>query len=501
MISKAEIESLILREPAFDDIMCGLNVAPTIASGMIEEIKKVVAIARKFTDSVVRPYALELDKKLHEDPEYLPWDFINKANEWGLYTMWMPKFFGGRGYSMYSATLFMEEVGSVCMAMANLIGVHYLGMASLGASCNTALMSKVFRDVVDGEKTGEPKIISLAITEPDAGTDVEESELLDKGNITCHAKRVKDGYILNGSKIFISNGHLSKWHVIIAYSNLEKPSENVVMMVVRTGQKGFSFGRHEKKMGQRGCPASELIFSDCFVADEFVAIDANHVGDFKRPPRQTFQQLIDYVLGATRSGVGGFGAAVARGAYEKALKFANNTKVDGKLLVNHEWAQCMLAEMYKNITLARLACMDGSHASGLYGSAKTLQSKQAYYFSKFAPDFIFDKALPGILNTKTATRLMRKTSFDEQTDSEIHRTSGLGALAKFSGTDLGMKNCHMALELMGQAGLRHDMGAEKILRDAKLLQIYEGTNQLNRLTLFKCLISGSCPSARVFQDS
>jgi alkylation response protein AidB-like acyl-CoA dehydrogenase len=98
------------------------------------------------------------------------------------------------------------------------------------------------------------------------------------------------------------------------------------------------------------------------------------------------------------------------------------------------------------------------------------------------------------------TKLFRKKQMDGQTDDEMHRTSGWGSLAKFSATDIGMRNCHMALEMMGQAGLRHDRGAEKILRDAKLLQIYEGTNQLNRLNLFKCLIAGDIPQAVVFDE-
>jgi len=79
------------------------------------------------------------------------------------------------------------------------------------------------------------------------------------------------------------------------------------------------------------------------------------------------------------------------------------------------------------------------------------------------------------------------------------RVSGLGSLTKFTATDLGMKNCHMALEMMGQTGLRHDNRMEKQLRDAKLLQIYKGTNQLNRLNLFKCLIGRDIPEVRCFE--
>jgi alkylation response protein AidB-like acyl-CoA dehydrogenase len=108
-------------------------------------------------------------------------------------------------------------------------------------------------------------------------------------------------------------------------------------------------------------------------------------------------------------------------------------------------------------------------------------------------------ALPIFLEKPLITALLQKFAFDFQTDREIQVSSGMASLAKFAGTDAGIKNCHMAIELMGQAGLRHDMRVEKYLRDAKLLQIYEGTNQLNRLNLFKCLIARSIPHVSQFE--
>ena len=89
---------------------------------------------------------------------------------------------------------------------------------------------------------------------------------------------------------------------------------------------------------------------------------------------------------------------------------------------------------------------------------------------------------------------------EDQKDDQIARTAGWASLSKFAGTDAGVKNTHMALEIMGQAGIRHDRGAEKLFRDAKLLQIYEGTNQLNRLNLFKCLIARDNPQVTVFNN-
>ena len=96
------------------------------------------------------------------------------------------------------------------------------------------------------------------------------------------------------------------------------------------------------------------------------------------------------------------------------------------------------------------------------------------------------------------TWAIRKLYFDWQSDDEIARTDGWGSIAKVVGTDAGIKNCRMALEIMGKAGVRHDQQAEKFLRDCKLYQIYEGTNQINRLEVFKWFLKRSCPETVCF---
>ncbi len=507
MLSRSEKQSLLARSPRFDDAFTGLTAASKIPRGLVRESREVVALARKFNDEVVRPYTRTLDTRMHEDPDFLPYEFVSTANEWGFYTMWIPRIFGGQGYNMPGMSIFVEEIGSVCLAMANLIGVHYLGVATLCATWNVGMINRLCREVADGEKTGVPCLISLAITEPGAGTDVEEVDLVDKGNITCLAKKVDGGYLVNGSKIFISNGHLSTWHMLIAYSDLKKPSENTVMMAVKTGADGFSFGRMEHKLGQKGCPASELIFKDCFVSDDDVCFDWNSAATDKpgtvkpkRGRKEATQQVIDFVVSATRAGVGAFATGAARGAYEEALAFAAETEVNGKPLINHEWAQCLLAEMYKNVVTARLTYMEANYANGLYGFFKLLQQKILFYYMKYMPTVIIEKLVSPILNATASTWLFRKLMADMQTDEEMNRCSGLASLSKFAASDAGIKNCQLALELMGQAGLRHDRRAEKFLRDAKLLQIYEGTNQLNRLNLFKCLIGCDYPQVTVFDE-
>jgi len=190
---------------------------------------------------------LELDLKMTRDHDYLPWEFIKKANEWGFYTMFIPKIFGGKGYNFSCIGYFIEEISSACLAMGNLIGVHYLGVSMLTSSWNLKMMNKILSEVAQGEKTGKPCLLTLAMTEPDAGTDSQNTEFMNTGNLRCHAQKVDGGYIVNGTKIFISCGHLSTWHMVHAYTDLDRAAENTVMFAVKTGAKGFSFGKTEKK--------------------------------------------------------------------------------------------------------------------------------------------------------------------------------------------------------------------------------------------------------------
>ena len=276
MLTNSEVASRLSRFPNFEDTWLGLSYAPHMPKHMVKETREVIAIARKFNEEVAKPLALKLDRLTHEDPDYLPWELVEEANRWGFYTMWIPKLFGGQGYNMPSMSCFSEEVASACVGIMNVIGVHYLAVAGLISSGNTRLAKRILREVIDGEKTGKPCVLALATTEPGAGTDVEEVDLVDKGKVTCQAKKVKGGYIVNGTKVFISMGHVSSWTVLYAYEDTKRPSETTIGFVVKTGAKGFSFGSHENKMGQRVCPASVLIFEDCFIPDDQVLFSSDH---------------------------------------------------------------------------------------------------------------------------------------------------------------------------------------------------------------------------------
>jgi alkylation response protein AidB-like acyl-CoA dehydrogenase len=500
MITREEINALNCESPGFDETFFSLNAVGKKPVDIKKETRKIIALARKFNKEVVRPHALLLDLKVQEDPNHIPWDFVEKANAWGFYTLWIPKLFGGKGTNQPSISIFLEEIASECLGMANLIAVHYLSFAAAVSTWNFKLLSRLCQDAANGERTGKPCLMSLAQTEPGAGTDVENTDLMNKGTVSCHARKVIGGYVVNGTKVFISNGHLSHWHIVVAYEDLNRPSETMMMLAVETGAEGFSLGRIEKKMGQKACPASEMMFNNCFIPDENVFYNADQWKIYKRSPAQTNMQIMDYYLSGSRASVGALGVGVARSAFNAALDYAGKTTLNGRRMINLEWVQSMLAEMYSNIVLGRLAYIEANYASSLYGMSKWITQKHIYYVMKYTPDYIYKKFLQPLLVKKSVTTLSRRLYFDLQKDAEINRTSGLSSLAKSVGTDLGLKNCNMALELMGQSGLRHDHRVEKCLRDAKLLQIYEGTNQLNRLNLFKCMIAKDLEQVDVFDE-
>lgn len=492
MISRQEIVTLNKREPRFEDIMCSLEATRRQPKGIIGESKKVIAIARKFNDEVVRQANLEIDRRCQEDYRYLPWEYVHQANTYGLYTLFLPKMFGGKGYSPASMCYYLEELATECVGMANMVGAHYLGLTFLLSTANMKITEKICREVVDGEKSGEPCLLTLAMTEPNAGTDSQNMEFMDTGGLACHAQKTDNGYVINGTKIFISMGHMSTWHIVQAYTDLKTASESIVTFAVKTGQKGFSFGKQEKKMGQKASVASELIFNDCFIPDDQVCLDNQQAKFLKRSIKETNAQVFAYIWSASRTGVGALCVGVARGAFETAMDFAATHEIDEKRLINQEWCQSMLAEMYKNVAAGRCVYNEANYANGMYGLLKLMNIKPIYYANRYLPKMVLFKLFSWLFTKKATTTWTRRFYFDFQKDDDIDRVDGWGSLAKFSGSDAGMANCRMALEIMGLAGLRHDMRAEKMMRDAKLLQIYEGTNQINRLNLFKRLLARSC---------
>ncbi len=467
-------------------------------AGWMQDIEQAIALAHRFNEEVVKPCYLQLDAFIQDHPQELPLAFIEQAAQWRLFSLWVPRMLGGGGWNFLSLYAFLEEVSSVCVGLANVIGVHYLGAATLMATWNTRLMQEIFSDVCQGERLGQPRLISLAITEPGAGTDMEETELLERVRTGTVARLQAHGdYLLDGCKVFISNGHVSTWHMVIAAEDRRRAADTGVVLAVHREDPGFSLGAHENKMGQKACVASELLFAGCRVPAHRVAYAPAQSAALGASHRDMIQLIIDYVVSSTRAGVAAFAAGVAQGSYRTAMHYAAGKTLPQGRLITQQWAQSCLSEMAKNAQLARQTWIDSACANSLDGLYAPLFSPALMLMDRHAPAKPWKKWVGVALRQPAVMRQIRLRYMKNYSRSRQHKVSGTASMAKFACSDLGLRNALLALELMGADGLRQDHGAEKFLRDAKLLQIYEGSNQLNRINYFKCSLRAD-EQVRVF---
>jgi alkylation response protein AidB-like acyl-CoA dehydrogenase len=382
---------------------------------------------------------------------------------------------GGLGDGTAIAPMIMaEETAAVDPGFIGVLSGHGLGMVALGYTMNLRLLDWFAKQTVQGELGGPRFLIDCAITEPTAGTDMEEVELITQAKLICEAKRVEGGARLTGRKCFISGGHFASHHLIIMPFDRRDPVGTTGVFMVPSDAPGFSLGKLENKMGQKAGPASELVFDDCFVPQEYIVVDPrDHDSAILEP-------LLLGVLGATRVYVGAWATGIGRGAFEIALEFAKTHKWRGKTLINQQFAQKALVDMFVNVHKARSTYIEAMfalmNASGSVGAPEFTGSA---WFRALYDSYPVRKARH---SAGVQRALVKRTG--KHSDAQ-RRVQFYSSLAKVVGSDLGMENCHRAIEFMGAAGVRHGAGVEKLFRDAKLCQIFEGTNQLNRLHMLQ----------------
>lgn len=480
------------------DWSAGLAAVSDLPATVRQDVADALELARRFNAAIVRPQALHIDRMAQDNPDYIPHELIRRANEWGLFTLWLPSLFGGKGWNFLSLYAFLEEVSATCVGVANVIGVHYMGVAALTACWNLRLADKVFAEVCAGERSGKPCLISLAINEPDAGSDVADTRLLEQGRPTARSVRQPDGsHVLHGVKSLISNAPVSSWHIVMAWEDPAQAADTVVMLAVRADAPGCELGPLDRKMGQRACPTAELRLNQCRVPPEQVALDRVATSGLQRPHREIAQTLLEHIGACTRAGVAAFAAGVARGAFEASRDHAARKSVAGGRLIEQQWVQTLLADMAQHAALARQAYLESAVANGMGGLFRMMFFRPLYWADQLMPMGLWRFAARRILNSPRATQWFKRRFLDEQPPEWLRLTSGLASLAKVAASDLAMRNVDLALELVGPDALRQDLGLEKRLRDAKVLQIYEGSNEINRVNLFKSRLSPD-DSVKVF---
>jgi acyl-CoA dehydrogenase len=439
-----------------------------------------ILAARAFRLKHIDPVALEIDRRMLADPHYHPADIVQKGCEYGLLSLPIPRFAGGGGGTILDVSVVLEELCSGCAGIANIFGAHYLGLTGALIALDLNIYDRVFREVTAAERDGRPVLLAAAVTEPMAGTDVEEAEFLPHARLVTCARAVDGGYRIDGSKVFISNGSVASYVMTICPLDRKRPLETWSGFLVPADSPGFSASRVELKMGQRACHAAELRFDNCFVAAE------NLIGVEGRGMAMT-----ELVLTASRPPVGAIATGIARGAYERTLAYCRDRRAGAGHLIDCEWVQQALADMRAELQLARGSYL---HAAALFDQ-RVLDKA---YGSRILVDPLMVLLGP-LRRSALGLKLTASKRFKQRMADLVQRRIGngwrkplgLSSLAKFSCSDAAMRVCLKAMEVLGPDAADERHGVEKALRDARLTQIYEGTNQLNRYQVYKQLIEGN----------
>jgi acyl-CoA dehydrogenase len=376
-------------------------VASGVSFALTEEQLALRDLAREFAEREIRPKAAEYDEHSTH-----PADIIEKAHEVGLMNPHVPEEYGGVGLSMFDGMLIGEELSWGCAGIAVSIVANMLGAAPVVLAGTEEQKRTWLPPLVES-----PILCSFALTEPNAGSDVS--------GIQTTAVRDGDEYVLNGSKMFITNAGHAAWIVVFASTDRSQGHRGLSAFVVPTGLEGVTIEKHLDKMGQRATDTSAVAFQDVRVPVE------NRLGEegegFKIAMR---------TLDHTRPGTAAGAVGVARAAYEYSAEYSRERVQFGQPIAMNQGVNFLIADMATEIEAARLLTWQAAWLLD--------QGKRATLQSSFAKRFASDTAM--------------KVTTD-------------------------------AVQIFGGYGYIKEYPVEKLMRDAKLFQIYEGTSQIQRLVI------------------
>lgn len=372
---------------------------------LTKEQELVRQMVRDFAVNEVKPIAAEIDVT-----ERFPMENVKKMGELGMMGIPFPTEFGGAGGDVLSYILAVEELSKVCATTGVILSAHTSLCASLINENGTPEQKeKYLRDLCTGNKIG-----AFGLTEPGAGTDAagqQTTAVLDG-----------DNYILNGSKIFITNGGVADTFIVFAMTDKSKGTKGISAFIVEKGFLGFSIGKKEDKLGIRASSTTELIFENCVVPKEnLIGREGKGFG------------IAMKTLDGGRIGIAAQALGIAEGALEEAIKYMKERKQFGRPISAFQGLQWMVAEMSTKIEAARFL---------VYKAAWLKENKQPY-------------------------------SVD-------------AARAKLYAAEVAMDVTTKSVQLFGGYGYTKEYPMERMMRDAKITEIYEGTSEVQKM-----VISGS----------
>ena len=381
---------------------------------LTDEQKELVSVARRIAEENMKPVRRQYDRE-----GTYPWDIVKVLAEAGLFGVYIPKEYGGRGMGVFELVLVVEELSRVDAGIALCLAGTALGAYPILLGGNEEQKKKYLTPLATGEK-----VAAFALTEHEAGSDP----------IAMTTSAVKDGdsYVVNGAKCFITNGGDAEIYTLMAMTNKQKGARGISAFVVEKGTPGFDFGKKENKLGIRASSTRELVFDDCRLPKENLL---SREGMGLILTLRTFD--------ATRPGVAAQALGIATGALEEAVAFTTSHSAGGESLASSQGIQHKLADMATEVEASRAL---------LYATARMV-------------------------------------------DSGVTRSTKESAMSKLYCSDIAMRVASDAVRLFAERGCLNDYPVEKMMRDAKITQIYEGTNQIQRneigLALIKEAATGS----------
>jgi butyryl-CoA dehydrogenase len=366
-----------------------------------EEQQELISLAETISKNEIAPRSLEIDKSGVMDEELL-----HTLKQSGMTQLSVPKEYGGAGLDLLTIAMIAEQLAKGCAGVATVCAANSLASFPILIAGNDEQKKSYFDCLNQGGMS------CFALTEPGAGSDA--------GAVSCRARKVDGGYVLNGTKCFITNAPIADKITLFANTRESGGIRGLTVFLVDRNTPGISIGKEEDKMGIRASATSEIIFDNCFIP---ASARIGREGMGFRLAMETLEK--------SRPVVGAISVGIAQAALENAIHYAHQRKQFGQKIASFEMVQQMIADMVTKTEAARAlvykACwmqMKGDKKAGLFS-----------------------------------------------------------AMSKCFASDAAMEVTTTAVQVMGGNGYSRENPNEKYMRDAKIMQIYEGTNQVQRLVI------------------
>ena len=362
---------------------------------------------KDFAENEAKPLAQETD-----ETEVFPQSTVDKMGKYGFMGIPVPKQYGGQGCDILTYVMCVEELSKVCATTGVIVSAHTsLCIDPIMTYGTEEQKQKYLPKLCSGEWIG-----AFALTEPNAGTDAsgQQTVAVDAG----------DHWVLNGSKIFITNAGVADVFFVLAMTDKSQGTKGISAFIVEKGTPGFSFGTKEKKMGIRGSSTYELIFEDCRIPKE------NLLG----PEGKGFP-IAMHTLDGGRIGIAAQALGIAEGALDRAIAYTKERKQFGRTIAQQQNTQFKLADMAARIEAAQLL---------VYKAAMAKATQKVY--------------------------------------------SVEAAKAKLFAAETAMAVTTEVVQLFGGYGYIREYDVERMMRDAKITEIYEGTSEVQRMVISGALL-------------